>query len=35
MDAVTLGDGPQKGDTVMDIGFSNINPVIFFQEGVF
>lgn len=28
MDAVTSGDGPQKGDTVMDIGFSNINPVI-------
>lgn len=32
MDAVTLGDGPQKGDTVMDIGFSNINPVIFFSR---
>lgn len=28
MDAVTNGDGPQVGDTVLDIGFSNINPVI-------
>ncbi len=28
MDAVTNGDGPQIGDTVLDIGFSNINPVI-------
>lgn len=28
MDAVTNGDGPQRGDTVLDIGFSNINPVI-------
>lgn len=28
MDAVTNGDGPQAGDTVLDIGFSNINPVI-------
>lgn len=28
MDAVTQGDGPVKGDTVIDIGFSNINPVI-------
>lgn len=28
MDAVTYGDGAVKGDTVLDIGFSNINPVI-------
>jgi len=28
IDAVTEGDGPVKGDTVLDIGFSNINPVI-------
>ncbi len=28
MDAVTKGDGPVKGDTMLDIGFSNINPVI-------
>lgn len=28
MDAVTNGEGPQIGDTVLDIGFSNINPVI-------
>ncbi len=28
MDAVTYGDGAIKGDTVLDIGFSNINPVI-------
>jgi len=28
MDAVTNGDGPAKGNTVLDIGFSNINPVI-------
>lgn len=28
MDAVTQGDGAVKGDTVLDIGFSNINPVI-------
>lgn len=28
MDAVTNGDGAVKGDTVLDIGFSNINPVI-------
>ena len=28
MDAVTLGDGPVAGDTVLDIGFSNVNPVI-------
>jgi len=28
MDAVTQGDGPVAGKTVLDIGFSNINPVI-------
>lgn len=28
MDSVTTGDGPVKGDTVLDIGFANINPVI-------
>lgn len=28
MDAVTHGDGPVPGDTVLDIGFSNVNPVI-------
>lgn len=28
MDSVTFGNGPVKGDTVMDIGFSNVNPVI-------
>ncbi len=28
IDAVTQGDGPVKGDTVIDIGLSNINPVI-------
>jgi opine dehydrogenase len=28
IDAVTSGDGPEKGNTVLDIGFSNINPVI-------
>lgn len=28
MDAVTEGEGAVKGDTVLDIGFSNINPVI-------
>lgn len=28
LDSVTTGDGPVKGDTVLDIGFSNINPVI-------
>ena len=28
MDAVTFGDGPEVGNTVLDIGFSNINPVI-------
>lgn len=27
-DAVTEGNGPVKGETVLDIGFSNINPVI-------
>lgn len=28
MDAITQGDGTVAGDTVLDIGFSNINPVI-------
>lgn len=28
MDAVTGGDGPVAGDTVLDIGFSNVNPVL-------
>lgn len=28
MDAVTQGLGPAEGDTILDIGFSNINPVI-------
>jgi len=28
IDAVTQGDGPEKGNTVLDIGFSNVNPVI-------
>lgn len=28
MDAVRLGDGPVKGDTMLDIGFANVNPVI-------
>lgn len=28
MDAIINGDGPQIGDTVLDVGFSNINPVI-------
>lgn len=28
MDAITNGDGVVEGDTVLDIGFSNINPVI-------
>lgn len=28
MDSVTYGDGPVKGDTMLDIGFSNVNPVI-------
>lgn len=28
MDAVTNGQGAEAGDTVMDIGFSNVNPVL-------
>jgi opine dehydrogenase len=28
IDAVTQGNGPEAGVTVLDIGFSNINPVI-------
>lgn len=28
MDAITQGDGPVSGNTVLDTGFSNINPVI-------
>lgn len=28
MDAITQGDGPVTGDTMLDIGFSNVNPVI-------
>lgn len=28
MDAITYGQGAVKGDTVLDIGFSNVNPVI-------
>lgn len=28
MDAITQGDGPVAGDTMLDIGFSNVNPVI-------
>ena len=28
MDGVTQGDGPVKGDTMLDIGFANVNPVI-------
>lgn len=28
IDAVTQGNGPESGVTVLDIGFSNINPVI-------
>lgn len=28
MDAVTTGDGVVAGDTVMDTGFSNVNPVL-------
>ncbi len=28
MDCVTEGDGPARGDTVMDINFANVNPVI-------
>ena len=27
-DSITAGDGPVKGNTVLDIGFSNVNPVI-------
>ena len=27
-DAITTGDGAVAGDTVLDIGFSNVNPVI-------
>ncbi|WKY45170.1 NAD/NADP octopine/nopaline dehydrogenase family protein [Eubacteriaceae bacterium ES2] len=28
MDAVTFGDGAVAGDTVLDTGFSNVNPVL-------
>lgn len=28
LDSVTNGDGVESGDTVMDIGFSNINPIL-------
>lgn len=28
MDAITYGNGPVAGDTILDIGFSNVNPVI-------
>ena len=28
MDSVTKGNGPVVGDTMLDIGFSNVNPVI-------
>jgi len=28
MDSVTQGEGPVCGDTMLDIGFSNVNPVI-------
>lgn len=28
MDSVTNGNGPVRGDTMLDIGFSNVNPVI-------
>ena len=28
MDAVTQGDGPAKGETILDIDFANVNPVI-------
>ncbi|MCI5865414.1 MAG: NAD/NADP octopine/nopaline dehydrogenase family protein [Cloacibacillus porcorum] len=28
IDAVTQGNGPEAGNTVLDIGFANINPVI-------
>lgn len=27
-DSVTFGDGPASGNTVLDIGFSNVNPVL-------
>lgn len=27
-DSITAGDGPTGGDTVLDIGFSNVNPVL-------
>ncbi len=27
-DSITQGDGPTSGDTVLDIGFSNVNPVL-------
>lgn len=27
-DAITYGDGPVKGDTVIDVNLSNVNPVI-------
>ncbi|MDD3239232.1 MAG: NAD/NADP octopine/nopaline dehydrogenase family protein [Lachnospira sp.] len=27
-DSITQGDGPTSGNTVMDIGFSNVNPVL-------
>ncbi|MCQ4991670.1 NAD/NADP octopine/nopaline dehydrogenase family protein, partial [[Clostridium] symbiosum] len=28
IDAVTYGNGPEAGNTVLDTGFANINPVI-------
>ena len=28
MDSVVQGDGPVKGDTILDIDFANVNPVI-------
>jgi opine dehydrogenase len=28
MDAITTGDGPTSADTVMDTGFSNVNPIL-------
>lgn len=28
MDAVYQGDGPQRGETILDIDFANVNPVI-------
>lgn len=28
MDAITKGEGPVGGNTVMDIGFSNVNPIL-------